>query len=119
MGGPVYRWRDSNPGLGTELGNSSCHAKGKPYQWADSSSLTNTLRISCRDGVGGHVHQRGEHLVGCRKAKRLALLSRVAIASSSACENTDRSVPLGRYWRSRPLVFSLEPRCHGACGSAK
>src|SRR4051812_2686835 len=34
-------------------------------QAADSSSLTNTLRISCRDGVGGHVHQRGEHLVGC------------------------------------------------------
>ena len=29
---PVYRWRDSNPGLGTELGNSSCHAKGKPYK---------------------------------------------------------------------------------------
>src|SRR3954451_22648417 len=30
MGCPVYRWRDSNPGL--ELGNSSCHAKGKPYK---------------------------------------------------------------------------------------
>jgi hypothetical protein len=29
---PVYRWRDSNPGLGTELGNSSCNAKGKPYK---------------------------------------------------------------------------------------
>ena len=29
---PVYRWRDSNPGLGTELGNSSCDAKGKPYK---------------------------------------------------------------------------------------
>jgi hypothetical protein len=28
----VYRWRDSNPGLGTELGNSSCNAKGKPYK---------------------------------------------------------------------------------------
>src|SRR3954466_7203087 len=39
---------------------------------ADSSSITNTLRISCRDGVGGLVHQRGEHLIGCRKAKRLA-----------------------------------------------
>src|SRR3954453_21084802 len=62
---------------------------------------------------------RKVELIGCREAKRLALLSRVAIASSSACENTDRSVPLGRYWRSRPLVFSLEPRCHGACGSAK
>src|SRR3954453_1202824 len=42
MGCPVYRWRDSNPGLGTELGNSSGHAKGKPYQWADSSSVANT-----------------------------------------------------------------------------
>jgi hypothetical protein len=29
---PVYRWRDSNPGSGTELGNSSCNAKGKPYK---------------------------------------------------------------------------------------
>jgi hypothetical protein len=25
---PVYRWRDSNLGSGTELGNSSCNAKG-------------------------------------------------------------------------------------------
>jgi transposase InsO family protein len=24
-----------------------------------------------------------------------------------------------RYWRSRPLVFSLVPRCHGLCGSQK
>ena len=29
---PVYRWRDSDLGLGTELGNSSCNAKGKPYK---------------------------------------------------------------------------------------
>src|SRR3954470_13614709 len=105
--------------MGLEAGDPGIGSCSWCYCPADSSSLTNTLRISCRDGVGGHVHQRGEHLVGCRKAKRLALLSRVAIASSSACENTDRSVPLGRYWRSRPLVFSLEPRCHGACGSAK
>ena len=26
---PVYRGRDSNLGLGTELGNSSCDVKGK------------------------------------------------------------------------------------------
>jgi len=25
----------------------------------------------------------------------------------------------GKYWRSRPLVFSLVGRCHGECGSAK
>jgi hypothetical protein len=32
---------------------------------------------------------------------------------------TLRSVPLGKYWRSRPLVFLLLPRCRGACGSQK
>ena len=26
---------------------------------------------------------------------------------------------LGKYWRSRPLVFSLDPRCQGAWGSQK
>ena len=26
---------------------------------------------------------------------------------------------MGRYWRSGPLVFSLEPLCQGECGSAK
>ncbi|SLM43846.1 conserved membrane hypothetical protein [Nitrospira sp. ND1] len=30
----------------------------------------------------------------------------------------DKSVPLGKYWRNKPLVFSLVPRCHGLCGSA-
>ena len=40
---------------------------------ADSSSVANTLRISCRDSVGSLVHQLGEHLVGCLEAERLAL----------------------------------------------
>ena len=26
---------------------------------------------------------------------------------------TDKSVPLGKYWRSSPLMFSFDPRCHG------
>jgi hypothetical protein len=29
---PVYRWRESSLGLGMELGNSSCNAKGKSYK---------------------------------------------------------------------------------------
>src|SRR5579875_2909677 len=33
-----------------------------------------------------------------------------AMRARSAAEWTDRSVPLGRYWRSSPLVFSFEPR---------
>ena len=25
----------------------------------------------------------------------------------------------GQYWRTRPFLFSLLPRCHGLCGSQK
>jgi hypothetical protein len=40
-----------------------------------------------------------------------------AARSSRLCR--DKSVPLGKLCRSRPLVFSLVPRCHGLCGSQK
>jgi hypothetical protein len=36
-----------------------------------------------------------------------------------SAEWTVRSVPLGMYWRSNPLVFSFEPRCQGLWGSQK
>ena len=42
-----------------------------------------------------------------------------ATASRSSRLCRARSVPLGKYWRSRPLVFSLVPRCHGLWGSQK
>jgi hypothetical protein len=42
---------------------------------------------------------------------RLLRLRAKRARSSGLC--TDKSVPLGMYWRSRPLVFSLEPRCQG------
>jgi transcriptional regulator with XRE-family HTH domain len=42
-----------------------------------------------------------------------------AMRARSAAEWADRSVPLGRYWRSSPLVFSFDPRCQGLCGSQK
>lgn len=32
---------------------------------------------------------------------------------------TPKSVPFGKYWRSRPLVFSFDPRCQGLAGSQK
>jgi transposase len=47
------------------------------------------------------------------------VLSLAAIASSWGWLNWERSVPLGRYWRRSPLVFSLEPRCQGLWGSQK
>jgi hypothetical protein len=28
-----------------------------------------------------------------------------------------RSVPFGKHWRRRPLVFSLVPHCHGLLSS--
>ncbi len=46
-------------------------------------------------------------------------MSSSATASSCASVTLLKSVPLGKYWRSSPLVFSLEPRCQGACGSQK
>ena len=41
------------------------------------------------------------------------------LAPRSLRECRERSVPLGKYWRSRPLVFSLVPRCQGLWGSQK
>ena len=46
-------------------------------------------------------------------------LSSAAICASCSGVQMLRSVFLGRYWRSSPLVFSLLPRCQGECGSAK
>src|ERR1022692_2212612 len=47
------------------------------------------------------------------------LLSAMATASISSALHLARSVPLGKYCLSRPLVFSFVGRCHGLCGSAK
>jgi hypothetical protein len=44
-------------------------------------------------------------------------LSSVATSRSRGALWAFRSVPLGKYWRSRPLVFSFEPRCQGEAGS--
>ena len=42
----------------------------------------------------------------------------LATLFKSACEHTDKSVPLGKHCLKRPLIFSLEPRGGGtlACG---
>ena len=41
----------------------------------------------------------------------------MAVRSAAVC--LARSVPFGKYWRSKPLVLSFEPRCRGECGSQK
>jgi hypothetical protein len=47
------------------------------------------------------------------------LLRRWATSCSAMAEWMRRSVPLGKYWRSSPLVFSLLPRCHDLPAWAK
>ncbi len=47
------------------------------------------------------------------------LFIRVAISLSHVWLTSPRSVPFGMNWRNRPLVFSLLPRCQGACGSSE
>ncbi|PVE04480.1 hypothetical protein Y717_11655 [Streptomyces scopuliridis RB72] len=37
--------------------------------------------------------------------------SSAATASRSSLEYFDRFAPFGKYCRSRPLVFSFDPRC--------
>ena len=54
-----------------------------------------------------------------RRVFRGRRLSVAATAAMSRALCRLRSVPLGKYWRSRPLVFSFVPRCHGLRGSQK
>ena len=50
---------------------------------------------------------------------RGVVFSALATAWISWALHRDRSVPLGKYCRRRPFVFSFVPRCHGLRGSAK
>ena len=57
---------------------------------------------------------------GCtRRVLRGRLLSARTTASRSPRGCRARSVPFGKYWRNRPLVFSLVPPCQGLWGSQK
>ena len=38
---------------------------------------------------------------------------------NSACDTSRKLQPRGKKYRSSPLAFSLQPLCHGLCGSAK
>ena len=52
-------------------------------------------------------HWEGDLIIGAGNMARCSALCTV------------RSVLLGKYWRSSPLVFSFVPRCQGECGSQK
>ena len=44
-------------------------------------------------------------------------MSSAATLARWAAVCTRKSVPLGKYWRSSPFVFSFVPRCHGLARS--
>jgi Transposase, Mutator family len=78
------------------------------------ANVANHCGVRCRShrcmascGVRSPRHKRGRSF------------SSAAMLSSSSAVQALRSVPFGKYCRSRPFVFSLVGRCHGECGSAK
>src|SRR5262245_32402024 len=74
-----------------------------------------------RAGSTGHCNTARSLSAGVSNPKvfRGRWLSRRAILFRLAWEKCERSVPRGKYCRSRPLVFSLLPRCQGLRGSQK
>ena len=75
--------------------------------WADSSRHRNDF---------GEFFL-GHHIVeGFSWSSVEALLDHCEV---SRCVLGEVPVPLGKYWRSSPLVFSLLPRCQGEWGSQK
>src|ERR1019366_3068952 len=75
--------------------------------WVPAQPVDATQALNLSAGVSNCKVLRGRSL-SCR-----------ATFFRWVCEYTDKSVPLGKYCLSRPLVFSLDPRCHGLCGSQK
>ena len=120
----IVRRRASKPGSGSPVRGrfgrqkpSSFVASRNSYGGSQGSSCTN-VRYSALPAQVVDATQALNRSAGV--ANRRVLRGRSLAAELSwACEYTDRSVPFGKYCRSRPLVFSLEPRCHGLCGSQK
>src|SRR5674476_580019 len=82
-------------------------------------------------GSRPQMHRRSQLAVASRPSSRACagvchfrvsrgrVLSLRATVSQSSRVSDRRSAPLGQYWRSKPLMFSFEPPCHGECGSQK
>lgn len=74
-------------------------------------TLAQAVAARCSSSISAGVFQPSVFL-------GLAFRAAATAARSSAPWRA-RSVPLGKYWRKRPLVFSLVARCQGLCGSQK
>ncbi len=83
------------------------------------SAPRQVAHIGC--GLRGHCNASASFCDGVIQLRvcRGRPLSWWAAKSRSAWVSAAMSVPLGKYWRNSPLVFSFEPRCHGDFGSQK
>jgi hypothetical protein len=73
------------------------------------------FKRSSQRGHWFYANQRSSASAGVIQPRvfrgRALRVAAIAARVSTLC--TLRSVPFGKYWRSKPLVFSLAPRCQG------
>jgi putative transposase len=98
--------------------------RGKPdalLHHSDRGSQGGFKRSSQRDFFSADRSRASSASAGVFQPSALRGRELRATATAAICSALCvlRSVPLGKYWRSSPLVFSLVPRCHGLCGSQK
>src|SRR6266852_99809 len=81
--------------------------KASEVYWADSNGRRN-IRFKLIERYWSKASAGVFH----PRAFRGLELRVIATAAMSSALCALRSVPFGKYWRGRPLVFSLVPRCH-------
>ena len=108
--------RGGSPGGRGRSGDS--HARGR-RRGGPGPVLVSISFGSGRQAAAARCSSRTSAGVRHPSVLRGRLLSASATAARSSALWRARSVPLGKYCRSSPLVFSLVPRCQGLCGSQK
>ena len=86
----------------------------------DGAVLEVILRKAEVDSMGQR-NRASNRSAGVSKPRRFRgrVFSLMATTSRSCCVRAPIETPFGKYCLSNRLVFSLVPRCHGLCGSAK
>ena len=72
-----------------------------PFEFLDCQVKCNRVSKKTSKGDSQLRHLRGRRLIFA------------TMSASRASETSSKDVSFGKYCRSKPLVFSLVPRCHG------
>jgi len=78
--------------------------------WIQTSSATVDLKAAISSAMASAGVLQPSVFLG-------RLFIRAAMSLSQVWLTSPRSVPFGMNWRSKPLVFSFEPRCHALPGN--